>query len=168
MIRSARAIKVNYNSGRSLNMKKKEMNFTRILKQDENPERIEVEDQILAIVLRKNLNSQGVKFFTPEDFPFQVALHMHGKGTVIAPHIHKPHRRVVERTQEMLHIQKGAVEVEIYDNSGNRVRKCTLNEGDTILFADGGHGLKVLEACRIVEVKQGPYMGFDKDKEVLK
>jgi len=39
-----------------------------------------------------------------------------------------------------------------------------LKAGDSILLARGGHKVTVLEDAKIIEVKQGPYAGFD-DKE---
>jgi hypothetical protein len=39
--------------------------------------------------------------------------------------------------------------------------------GDTIFFVAGGHGFTMLEDSKIIEVKQGPYFGKDKDKLML-
>jgi hypothetical protein len=41
-----------------------------------------------------------------------------------------------------------------------------LAAGDAILLIAGGHGFEVLEACQIMEVKQGPYLSKEKDKVV--
>ena len=39
----------------------------------------------------------------------------------------------------------------------------TLHEGDLVLLSEGGHGIEVIEEARIIEVKQGPFVG-GKDK----
>jgi hypothetical protein len=36
-----------------------------------------------------------------------------------------------------------------------------------VIFLDGGHGFEVLEDTKLIEVKQGPYPGKDKDKELI-
>jgi hypothetical protein len=32
---------------------------------------------------------------------------------------------------------------------------------------NGGHGLHVIEKTRIIEVRQGPYMGIEKEKRLF-
>ena len=39
-----------------------------------------------------------------------------------------------------------------------------LTHGDTVVLLRGGHALMIMDRTRIVEVKQGPYMGPQKDK----
>ena len=41
------------------------------------------------------------------------------------------------------------------------VTKLQLSAGDSLLLTGGGHGFTVLEACQLIEVKQGPYLGMD-------
>lgn len=35
-----------------------------------------------------------------------------------------------------------------------------------IFFVEGGHGFKMIKETNIIEVKQGPYFGRDKDRRV--
>ncbi len=67
----------------------------------------------------------------------------------------------------MLHIDYGKVIAEIYDERGKNITHTTLNSGDTILLVRGGHGFKVLEKTKIIEIKQGPYKGKEEDKEII-
>ena len=66
----------------------------------------------------------------------------------------------------MLHIEEGRVEVNVY-KKGKRIASSILDSGDTILLLRGGHGFKILEDSRIIEVKQGPYRDKRIDKEYL-
>jgi len=120
----------------------------------------------LALIIRSDAVTIDVHFFTPDDFSQQVGLLVHPPGKVIRPHLHKPIRRVISQTQETLHIRRGLVEVDIYDCNAQFVTTVQLHAGDTILLAEGGHGLRVLEEAQILEVKQGPYLGVD-DKEPI-
>jgi len=44
------------------------------------------------------------------------------------------------------------------------LKSVILKPGDSILLARGGHEVKILQDAKIIEVKQGPYAGYD-DKE---
>jgi hypothetical protein len=86
------------------------------------------------------------------------------RGHVIAPHIHKPVPRSVEYTYEALFIARGRVEVTFFNEGRQLVTKRELRQGDCMLLMTGGHGFRVLEDCKMIEVKQGPYAGTDFDK----
>ena len=85
------------------------------------------------------------------------------KNYKIEPHLHNKVHREVNLTNEVLFIKSGKVRVDFYDLDKNYFESQTLNRGDIILLAFGGHGFVMLEKSEIVEVKQGPYAG-DKDK----
>jgi cupin fold WbuC family metalloprotein len=121
---------------------------------------------LVAIILPKQTLTHGVTFFTPPDFSQQVGLLSHKKGTEVRPHLHKIIQRKVSITQEVLHIRKGRVAVYLYDEKKRKIARRILKAGDTILLANAGHGIKVLEDSLILEIKQGPYAGID-DKEYI-
>ena len=129
-------------------------------------ERIEWEGEIFAIILRKEWQTENVVFFTDEDSFLQLGVLAHKKGKEIRPHIHRPRREIIEEIQEVLHIEEGRVEVNVY-KKGKRIASSILDSGDTILLLRGGHGFKILEDSRIIEVKQGPYRDKRIDKEYL-
>lgn len=119
---------------------------------------------IFAIVLRRGFSRPGPNFFTPGEFSQQLGLLVHPKGKTINRHRHKLVRREIFRTQEVLLLLEGKIRVELYDNDGEKLKAVILHPGDAILLAQGGHKVKVLADAKIMEVKQGPYAGFD-DKE---
>lgn len=125
---------------------------------------IKKDDRIFAILLRRRFNTPGVHFFTPGDFSQQLGMLVHEKGKIVNRHRHKHVRREIHRTQEVLVVLSGRIRVEIFDDQGKDLRTVILKDGDAILLAGGGHRVKVLERAKIIEVKQGPYAGFD-DKE---
>jgi hypothetical protein len=130
-------------------------------------EKITHNGEVYAIIVRGNIKVEGVEFFTPKEYPFQLGVHLREPGLELKPHSHKEKRRIVEISQEMLHICEGKVEVNFYDENKKQFATSILNSGDTILFVRGGHGFKILEKTRIIEVKQGPYEGLEKDKEMI-
>lgn len=129
-------------------------------------EQIEWEGEIIAVIVPGDVQSDGVKFFTPSSFSQQLGLLVHPKGATVRPHFHNLIAREVVVTQEVLYVQQGKIEVDLYNGSGLRIATRILSEGDTIVLAGGGHGIRILEDSRIIEVKQGPYAGID-DKTYL-
>lgn len=130
-------------------------------------ERFEWNGQLFALILRKNYEPEGVNFITDRDNPIQLGILKHKEGTKIKPHIHRNLTRTTEMVQEVLHIERGRVEVEFYNSSGKKVGDTILSCGDTILLISGGHGFNILEDTKMIEVKQGPYQGVEEDKEYL-
>ena len=116
-------------------------------------------EQCLAIVLKADYRSNGIEFFTPNDFSQQLGYMNRPQGYVIPPHVHSPVPREVQFTKEVLFIKSGKMRVDFYDDDQNYLESRILNQGDTILLAFGGHGFEMLEPTEIIEVKQGPYAG---------
>jgi len=119
---------------------------------------------IYAIVLRREYTNSGPNFFTPGEFSQQLGMLIHPKGKIVKRHRHKLVKREIFRTQEVLVLLDGKIRVELFDDEGDKLKTLILKPGDAILLAQGGHKVKVLEDAKIIEVKQGPYAGFD-DKE---
>jgi len=119
---------------------------------------------IYAIVLRREYTNSGPNFFTPGEFSQQLGMLIHPKGKIVKRHRHKLVKREIFRTQEVLVLLAGKIRVELFDDEGDKLKTLILKPGDAILLAQGGHEVKVLEDAKIIEVKQGPYAGFD-DKE---
>jgi hypothetical protein len=122
------------------------------------------DENIFAIVLRKGFSKSGPNFFTPGEFSQQLGLLVHPKGKVVKRHRHKLVKREIFRTQEVLVLLRGRIKVELFDDLGAGIKTVFLKEGDAILLARGGHKVTVLDDAKMIEVKQGPYAGFD-DKE---
>ncbi len=120
-------------------------------------------NQLLSIIIRRNFEKDGIEFFTPNDFSQQLAYMKRPKDYVIPPHVHNPVLREVQLTQEVLFIKSGRVRVDFYDDDKNYLESTTVEAGDVILLAHGGHGFEMLEESEIIEVKQGPYAG-ERDK----
>ena len=116
-------------------------------------------DELLAIIIRKEFTAEGVRFFTPNTLSQQLAYMGHPKGRVIEPHVHNAVPRNVTYTQEVLFIRKGKLRVDFYNNTRGYIESRIIKSGDVILLASGGHGFEVLEAVEMIEVKQGPYAG---------
>ena len=126
-------------------------------------EQVTIQGDVVAIIVRKDFEKQGIHFFTPNDYSQQLAYMNHPTGKDIQPHVHKKVQREVHYTQETLFIRKGKLQVDFYSDDHQYQESRVLEAGDVILLIKGGHGFKVLEDLEMFEVKQGPYAG-DEDK----
>ena len=127
-------------------------------------EHITEQGKIYAIVLRNSDNMPGANFFTPHEFSQQLGLLCHEKGKIVERHRHKLVKREIFRTQEVLVVLEGKIQVDLYSDLKEKIESPILYPGDTILLAQGGHRIEVLEDAKIIEVKQGPYAAVD-DKD---
>jgi hypothetical protein len=116
-------------------------------------------DRILAILLRTTYSSEGIKFFTSDDFSQQLAYMRHPAGHLISPHLHNAVPREIVYTNEVLFIKSGKIRVDFYCEQQRYLQSRILHQGDVLLLAFGGHGFEMLETSEIIEVKQGPYVG---------
>jgi hypothetical protein len=126
-------------------------------------ETIKNNEVTLAVIIKANYKSDGIEFFTPNDFSQQLGYMNRPKGYNIPPHRHNLIERKVTLTQEVLYIKSGKVRVDFYSEDQNYLESRVLEKGDVILLAAGGHGFEMLENSEMIEVKQGPYVG-EEDK----
>ena len=127
-------------------------------------EKIKHNDNLLAIIIRKKYDKEGISFITPNDFTLQLGYMRHAKGHKIKPHMHQPVRRETIGTQEVIIIQKGKIRVDFYSTDREYLESRELSEGDVIFLIGAGHGMSVLEPVSMIEVKNGPYRP-EQDKE---
>ena len=81
------------------------------------------------------------------------------KGEIIEPHVHNEVSRETVRTQEVLIVRSGKVQVDLYNGENKYWGSFTLGAGDLVLLAFGGHGFTMLETTEMLVIKQGPYLG---------
>lgn len=129
-----------------------------------NIERIEKEGTIFAEVIRADTRVSITKFFSNPDSSFQFGLLAHESGFVEAPHYHHPFKREINDLQQMFVMQRGCVVIDLYLDSGEKFQEITLKTGDAIVLMHGVHGLRVIEDFQAISVKQGPFLGTEKDK----
>lgn len=130
-----------------------------------NIEKIECDGLVIAHIIYKDYENEGIEFFSSNEYPLQLGSMKHSRGHKVSPHIHNPVKRNTVGTQEVLFIKKGKVKIDFYSPEQVFLKSRELSAGDIILFAGAGHGIEVLEDAVIVEVKNGPFaQGSDKVK----
>jgi len=120
-----------------------------------------------AEVLRAGATVQSTRFFSPPQSSLQLGLLAHGAGFVEPAHVHHPVKREIRDLQQMFVVQKGVVAVDFFGADGRKIAEVILKAGDGILLVDGAHSVRVLEDMQCISVKQGPFLGAEKDKKEI-
>lgn len=121
-----------------------------------------------AEVIRADLTVKKTTFFSPAESSFQFGLLAHEAGYLEEPHYHREFSRTVSDLQQMFVVQKGVVGVRLYADDGSLLQEVVLNPGDAIVLVHGSHAIRVIEDMQCISVKQGPFMGVEYDKVVIK
>lgn len=122
-------------------------------------------NEILARHITGNEIKEGLSFFSNDNEYVQVGSWNYNKGKELLKHIHNEVIREVKRTQEVLYIIKGRIEAEIYDLEKGLIETIIVNEGDILILLESGHGYKILEeGTKVLEIKNGPYLGAEIDR----
>jgi hypothetical protein len=125
---------------------------------------IQIEGITLARVIPNivNFKNTGANFFSENNDFLQVGQIYYPENHIIIPHEHLEVQNNISVINEVLILIEGKIEVNLYIQKIIK-HSLVLNSGDAIVLMNGGHGFKMLEPSKIIEIKQGPYMG-DLDK----
>jgi hypothetical protein len=117
-----------------------------------------------AEILWHDVTVRQTMFFSPAESSFQFGLLAHEAGFVEPAHYHAAVARTITDLQQMFVVQRGVVAVLLYANDGSVIREVILRAGDAIVLIHGVHAIRVIEDMQCISVKQGPFLGTEKDK----
>ncbi|PIP31839.1 hypothetical protein COX24_01435 [bacterium (Candidatus Gribaldobacteria) CG23_combo_of_CG06-09_8_20_14_all_37_87_8] len=120
----------------------------------------------IAIIIRRDYGEEGINFVSEPGNPFQLGVLKHQAGYVVKPHIHNKILKKNKENQEFIFVVSGEVEADLYDNE-RLIKTITLYEGDALLQTSGGHGFRVKKLSKLIEIKQGPFYGTEKEKTYI-
>jgi oxalate decarboxylase/phosphoglucose isomerase-like protein (cupin superfamily) len=138
-----------------------------VIKQSKSVEKIEYDGKHYADVIWADLTVEHTTFFSSPDSSFQFGLLAHQAGFIEEPHIHHPLTRTITDLQQMFIVQKGVVAVMLFSDDGRLLREIIMHAGDAIVLIHGAHAIRVIEDMQCISVKQGPYLGNEKDKIII-
>ena len=107
----------------------------------------------------------GLSFYSEHDDSVQVGLWNHECGHSSIPHKHNNVPRSLLRTQEVVYVVEGRLLVRLFDLSNKNVSEFEMGSGDLLVLLNGGHSFTVAEHnTKVIEIKNGPYLGADIDR----
>ena len=120
--------------------------------------------EVIAVVVRAGARAGATAFVTDAEASLQLGFVVSPAGREIPRHIHRPPIRTVARTAEVLIVESGTCEMDLYGDDLAPVATVVLRTGDVALLLRGGHGFRMTEDTVLLEVKQGPYSGLDEKR----
>ncbi|MEG1523724.1 MAG: hypothetical protein RRZ24_04900 [Clostridia bacterium] len=122
-----------------------------------------------GLVLAKHITpddwSGGLSFFSSDEEFIQVGAWKYDSGKELRAHIHNEVERKVTRTCEALYIVSGGLHAMIYSLQEELIAELDAHAGDILILLNSGHGYQILEDdTRVLEIKNGPYLGADADR----
>ncbi|HRZ40320.1 MAG TPA: dephospho-CoA kinase, partial [Candidatus Omnitrophota bacterium] len=132
-------------------------------------EEIKEGGELMALVGRVSVELAGrfIPLTQDEKLPLQIAINQGKKGDKGKfVHYHTPAPDQSAPRQEILYVISGQIKALVYTLEGKLVEERIVNAGEFVLFAQA-HNIEFMEDSKILEVKQGPYPGMEKDKVVL-
>jgi hypothetical protein len=130
-------------------------------------ETVEYDGTKYAEILRAGERVSKTTFFSPPESSFQFGLLAHEAGFVEPPHYHEAVTRTITDLQQMFLVQRGIVAVLLYSDAGALLREIVLEAGDAIVLIHGVHAIRVIEDFQAISVKQGPFLGTERDKVLV-
>jgi hypothetical protein len=123
-------------------------------------------DSTLICILHKLDDwNKGLDFITDDKAPVQMGTWWYDKGKCLDRHYHNKFNRTSNITGECVVVLSGSMKVDLYDNDQILINSFNMYSGDTAIFLDGGHGYFIREDnTKIIESKNGPYLGVQRDK----
>ena len=126
---------------------------------------IEKDGRILAKHITPEDWNDGLSFFSNDEEFIQVGAWKYDSGKNLLAHIHNEVERKVTRTCETLYVVSGSIRANIYSLEEELVDTFEVHAGDVLILLDSGHGYEVLEDnTKVLEVKNGPYLGAEVDR----
>src|SRR5262249_25682232 len=122
-------------------------------------ETIEADGAVLAYIAHAGPLPDTTTFLTPDDCNLQVGHIVYPARGEIARPVHLPIERHLVGSTEVLIVQRGRCEVDVYTDDERLITTRELGEGDIVIAVSGGHGFRTLEDTVLLEIKQGPYPG---------
>jgi quercetin dioxygenase-like cupin family protein len=123
------------------------------------------ENKVFCVVHSPKDWKEGLDFLTDDGHSVQVGTWWYQAGKVLDRHYHNQFERSAPITMEVIIVIQGALEIDIYDEQQKLVSTFNAKKGDIVIFGYGGHGYRVLaDNTKIIEVKNGPFLGVERDK----
>jgi len=111
----------------------------------------------------ENLN-EGLQFITDDESFIQVGTWNYKKGNVLDAHFHNKFERKSFRTQEVVFVLEGKITCNLFTEGGEFIETIEISKHQLIIQFEGIHEYEIDEDSKILEIKNGPYFGPEKDR----
>ena len=131
---------------------------------NKNIKNIIYNDELYSSIFDLNNISEGLDFLTNDESFIQVGTWKYEKGKILDAHYHNTFERKSFITQEVVLVLEGSIICNLYTKDGNFIATEEINQNQLIIQYQGIHEYEIMKDSKILEIKNGPYFGPDKDR----
>jgi hypothetical protein len=122
------------------------------------------EDIVYATLIKTKDAPKGLTFPSSDEENIQVGVWNYEKGKILDLHYHKDFSREATRTGEAVCVIRGSLVCNLYTKEGDFLVEIPVKESEVIIQYYGAHEYIIEEDSVIIEIKNGPYFGPEKDR----
>ena len=126
--------------------------------------KIIADDIHIASIVTPTLSSEGLSFLTDDENFIQVGIWNYKKGRRLETHFHNTFSREAMKTNESVYVVEGKIKCNLYFENGDFISSHIINKGEMIIQFNGAHEYFIVEDSVVIENKNGPYFGPEKDR----
>ena len=131
---------------------------------NKNIKNIIYNDELYSSIFDLNNISEGLDFLTNDESFIQVGTWKYEKGKILDAHYHNTFERKSFITQEVVLVLEGNIICNLYTKDRNFIATEEINQNQFIIQYQGIHEYEIMKDSKILEIKNGPYFGPDKDR----
>lgn len=121
----------------------------------------------VATILKPLKAPYGLSFVTDDDKFIQLGIWNWNKNKSLDAHYHNWFKREAYRTNEFVYVIKGKVKCNLFTEDGTFIDSFIIKKNEGIIQYAFAHEYKILKNSIIIESKNGPFLGVEKDKTLL-
>ena len=121
-------------------------------------------DELYSSIFDLDNISEGLDFLTNDDAFVQVGTWKYEKGKILDAHYHNTLERKSYITQEVVLVLEGIIVCNLYTTDGEFIASEEIKQNQLIIQYQGIHEYEIINNSKVLEIKNGPYFGPDKDR----
>jgi hypothetical protein len=122
------------------------------------------EGELYASIFDTSNISEGLDFLTSDSSFIQVGTWNYKKNKTLDAHFHNYFERSAQRTQEVVYVIEGSIKCNLFKEDTTFIETVIIDSGMLIVQYQGVHEYEIVEDSKVLEVKNGPYFGPEKDR----
>ena len=122
------------------------------------------DDIVYATLIKTKDAPKGLTFSSSDEENIQAGVWNYEKDKRLETHYHNTFPRESTKTNETVYVVKGTIKCNLYKESGEKISSHTIEQGEMIVQFNGAHEYFIVDDAVVIETKNGPYFGPDKDR----
>ena len=121
----------------------------------------------VATIVKPLRAPKGLNFATEDDKFIQLGIWNWKKNKTLDAHFHNWFKRESYRTNEFIYVVKGKVKTNLFTEEGDFIDSFIINKNEGMILYEMAHEYKILKNSIVIESKNGPFFGVEKDKTLI-